>query len=121
LTNKSNDTLRYIDWSCSSEIWDIDTKILRINAPYELENCGACTKNVIDEFEVLPHQVKNLYVYVNKNDYTLKKIKFRVGMILQRVLHKKDFRFYLDYFFTEQHHLFNQTRNIIWSNGIEMP
>jgi len=121
LHNNSNDTLKYIDWTCSSEIWNIDTKVMRVNAPYELENCSACTKNVIDEFEVPPQEVKNLYVYVNKNDYTLKKMKFRVGMILQRVLHKKDFRVYLDYFFTEQRHLFNQSRNVIWSNSIEMP
>jgi hypothetical protein len=121
LQNRSKDTLKYIDWTCSSEIWDIDNNKVNVYPPFMLENCGACEKNIIDIYEVPPYKSKELYVYVSKKDKGLIKPKFEIGMIIQRVIKMKDFRFYSDNFFGTKYNLSDQKMNLIWSNSIEMP
>ena len=121
LQNTSKDTLKYIDWTCSSEIWNIDNNKVNVYPPFMLENCGACDKNIIDIYEVPPHKSKELYVYVSKKDRSLIKPVFKVGIIMQRVTTMKDFWFYENYFFGTNNHINDQKMNLIWSNSIEMP
>jgi hypothetical protein len=121
LQNRSKDTLKYIDWTCSSEIWDIDNKRVNVYPPFMLENCGACDSNFIGIFEVPPHKSKELYVYVSKRDKSSNLCTFKIGIILQRVIKMKDFWFYNNYFFGTKNHISDQKMNLIWSNSIEMP
>jgi hypothetical protein len=121
LQNRSKDTLKYIDWTCSSEIWNIDNNKVNVYTPFMLENCGACDSNFITIFEVPPHKSKELYVYAGKKEGNLIKPAIKIGMILQRVIKKKDFGFYFDNFFGTKYNLSDQKMNLIWSNSIEMP
>jgi len=120
LKNYSKDTLKYIDWTCSSQIWNMDNDKLNVYAPFMLENCGGCDSNFIGVFEIPTHKNKALYVYVSKKENNLGTEKFKIGMILQRVVKMSDFYFYEDYF-EDQNNLRDQKMNIIWSNSIEMP
>jgi hypothetical protein len=120
LQNNSKDTLKYIDWYCSSEIWNADNKKLNIYEPFEIDRCGGCDKNMITYFEVPPHENKALYVYTSRKENNLRTEKFKIGMILQRVVKMSDFYFYENYF-EDKNNLSDQKMNIIWSNSIEMP
>jgi len=119
LRNKSNDTLKYIDWDCGSHVWNINNDNLKVHTPNDFEFCGTCDRNMIVIFEVPPHKIKSLYVYVNRKKNFRQKCNFKIGMILQRVIKDKDFYFY-DYYFL-RHNLSDQKINIIWSNSIELP
>lgn len=118
LENNSKDTLRYIDWTCSSMIWKIDNHGFILEPPFEFEDCGTCDKNIISVFEVLPHKTIALKVYVREKEIDYNKPKFKIGMILQRMINNKDFWVYLHYFMDENNQLSNQTMNLIWSNSI---
>jgi len=120
LKNNSNDTLKYIDWTCSSMIWKIDNHDFILEPPFEFQDCGTCDKNIVSVFEVLPHKTIALKVYVRKKNIDYNKAEFKIGMILQRIIYNKDFWVYAHYFMEGNNQLSYQTTNLIWSNSIEI-
>jgi len=121
LKNNSTDTLRYIDWSCSSEIWEIDNNGVNVLPPFLVDNCGDCDKNIISIYEVSPGHEQQLYIYVVRTKHNAKGTPFRIGMILQRVLRKEDYWLYMNYFIGGSNRLSGQKMNIVWSNSIQIP
>jgi hypothetical protein len=121
LKNNSNDTLKYIDWTTSSSIWRFDKNNIFVK-PSDL---SPCFDQVIDHdfimyYTILPHQsakVELSIIFRDEVSIPFNKT-FKIGVILQRVIKKKDFEYYHTYFL--KHELSDQIINLIWSNTISM-
>ncbi|MDR3694740.1 hypothetical protein [Mucilaginibacter sp.] len=120
LQNKSNDTLKYMDWTCSHMIWCTDSKLVWAN---EQESyCIACDSNFPAGFQVLPHQSKRIALMAGfRANVKPVTTQFRVGIILERILKPSDFSFYLEKFDSAKMDILSyQTQNLIWSNVIQV-
>ncbi len=119
LKNKSKDTLKYIELTCSHDIWSSDDPM--IWAGQLPMSCGGCDNNSLKEFMVPPHQSKSIQLAT----YYIRGVKhtpttLRIGMVLQRVMKRTDWYYYLEYplvngYFFDLH---DQVQNRIWSNSI---
>jgi hypothetical protein len=118
LTNRTNDTLRYIDWTCDSQIWVTDNKGLAVKSATQFKACGKCDKNIVYVYNISPHENRNFTLYLDNPPAPGAKSSFKIGMIVQRVVKLNDWTFYMDYFWTNQHQIKNQIMNIVWSNEI---
>lgn len=117
--NNSNDTLKYIDWTGDPNIWCIDKSYVYV-APSNFYPCSnSINHNYITCYTILPHQSTKVKLNILVNSAVdLVNNKFKIGVILQRMIKNSDFWQYQEYFL--QHQLYNQTINIIWSNTITM-
>jgi hypothetical protein len=97
LENKSNDTLKYIDWTCLHDIWHSNSKLIWINE--QNSSCLVCDADHINIFQVPPHRsvTKQLLAEFKEGTHPML-TKFRIGMILQRVMKKNDWDYYGKYF-----------------------
>jgi hypothetical protein len=120
LQNKSSDTLKYIDWTCLHQVWHSDNK--QIWANEQDASCTTCDANFITILRVPPHQsVTKQLIAEFKTGAKSISTKFRVGIILQRIIKKKDWEYYGKYFILkERYHLNDQLQNLIWSNSIQL-
>lgn len=122
LTNASGDTLKYLDWTCSSDIWYTNQAEVGVMSPYQTMFCGACDKNIEEVRIVPPDQSKTIMVSIYpKGDATAKGVKVKVGMIIQRLIRGEDYGYYFEHFMGQNTSLAHQTRNRIWSNMLELP
>jgi len=117
LQNLSGDTLKYLDYTCSHMIWRTDND--SVWTDQRASFCLVCTANFMTAFEVAPHSSKEFELTSEfRNDPT----KFRVGMILQRIISEKDWARSLKYFDSNNiGALQKQTQNTIWSNYVQIP
>ncbi|HTD99154.1 MAG TPA: hypothetical protein VK668_07685 [Mucilaginibacter sp.] len=119
LRNMSNDTLSYIDWSCSHSIWLSDNQLMWAYQP--LTFCDGCDKNIITVYKIPPHQQKNIKLRASfKKGIKPVQTSLKVGIILQRVFKHTDYGYYFNYFM-RSHQLSNQLQNAIWSNTVKVP
>ncbi len=123
LKNKSKDTLKYIDMSCSHDIWSSNKDNIWAAQQWGTP-CDGCDGNSLKEFEIPPAQSKTIELEAYyKQGVSHVHTKIRVGIILQRVIKKQDWDFYIEYPLMNGHffQLHNQVQNRIWSNPIEIP
>jgi hypothetical protein len=118
LENDSDDYLWYLDWTCGSEIWNIDNYEFQVYPSTWVRE--VCSATYVTIFEVPPHTSKTLYAYVLKKEKEPVNRKFKIGIILQRVYTIQEFKLYRSYF-GKPGNLRKQKMNIIWSNSIVMP
>ena len=120
LQNKSNDTLKYLDWTCSHMIWCTDSKLVWAND--QESYCVVCESNFPAQFQVPPHQSKRIALVAGfRANVQPVTTQFRVGIILERILKPSDFSFYVEKFNLEKTGgLSYQTQNLIWSNVIQV-
>jgi len=119
LTNNSNDTLKYIDWTTDANIWKVDIEDGFV-VPTDVYPCDrSIDHNFITYYTLPPHQsaIIQLSIIFKTEVIPINK-EFRVGMIIQRVKKIEDFWYYMNYF--RKHSLWQQTINLIWSNSIKM-
>lgn len=121
LENNSTDTLKYIDWTCSHDIWLTNTNKTGVTEPYIFCH-GVCHKNIISVYTIPPKKRKTFTInlYPKNRAYSYGD-KFRVGIVLQRVLQHKDFNVYFDAFFGDKYKLHEQVQNVIWSDAVILP
>lgn len=122
LINNSSEKLEYLDWSSDPQIWFIDKGNINV-VPEGFSVCdSSINHNYLTTYEVQPHQNYRIKLRVIVNgDVVLINQKFKIGIILQRVLKKDDWNYYVSYFeFQPFHELYHQTLNIIWSNYLIM-
>jgi hypothetical protein len=121
LQNLSDDTLKYLDYTCSHMIWRADNELLWVDQ--QTSSCLVCDANFITEFIVVPHGQEKIELLMEFNQDVKANVKnFRVGMILQRVIKQKDWNVYFKQFIKgDIAALSKQTQNSIWSNLIQIP
>jgi hypothetical protein len=112
LTNNSNDTLKYMNMTCS---W-FDAYILNVDNVRVLPH--DCDANFPTDFRLPPHQwvMVNLPVSVEESA-GLKSIRFKIGMSLQKFTGQPP----LDDFERFYNKISLETGNMIWSNEVELP
>ena len=114
LINKSNDTLKYWDYTCSSFIWDIDNnKNYDLNPPILFKSCGICNSNFPMVFELPPHQNKFLRVFVTKNNDS-DKSGYKIGISLFRYKTPGDYTVYEQYL-KDKNRVKLENSYVIWS------
>jgi len=120
LTNLSNDTLKYVDWSCNHIIWCVDDKSIWIG---DDTFCIECNAQVIKTFSIPPHKSTEFDLLLGlPPNVKATLIKFRAGVILERVVKPADFAFYNRHFTdSDFFDLSKQTQNAIWSDEITIP
>jgi hypothetical protein len=119
LRNGATDTLAYVDYTCSHLIWTTDSDLIWADEqnPY----CLICTSNRFNLFQIPPNEEKQFELMAGfEKDVKPTPTKFKVGMIIQKVLNFKDMLFYFKKFDADSigGGLSEQTQNIIWSNEI---
>jgi hypothetical protein len=109
LSNNSNDTLKYINMSCSSfDIFRTDNVSISITT-------HDCDTNFPMVFTVSPYKSSIIIIHIMFNSITVKTgAKFKIGMHLQKYNNNKR----LDLDFEE---ILKNTKNLIWSNTVEIP
>jgi len=110
-TNYSTDTLKYLGMDCS---W-LDSYFTN-NKTIEFKK-QLCFKNGPSVKIIPPRQTVNIYIpIVLKKNANYLKLKFRIGMSLQKFI---DYKQFWDFPFTYM--LRPETCNMIWSNEIQLP
>jgi hypothetical protein len=116
IDNRTDDTLKYLDWTCEHFIWKTNNTNVWAVQPMTL--CDGCLKNIMSVCTVPPHKQVIVSLRSGFSDGTQ---TFRLGMILQRVIRNDDWLYYFRYFDMDRHKLQNQKQNVIWSNAIKIP
>ena len=109
LYNNSNDTLKYLNMSCSSfEIFQTDNKNISVTI-------HGCDNNFPVVFHVAPHKSSTIDIHVIFNiTYVKIGAKFKMGMHLQKYIGHDHFDFDSD-------KVAKSKTNLIWSNSIKIP
>jgi len=120
LQNRSEDTLKYLDFTCSHMIWYTDSNLVWANE--QDSSCIVCDNNFVTDFSIPPHGSKKIELLAKFfNEIKPVTTQFRVGMVLQRVIKASDWKFYFKRFVTgEMGNLHHQTKNLIWSNVVQI-
>jgi hypothetical protein len=119
LENKSDDTLKYLDWTCDHFIWRTNNKYTFVSQRCDF--CDGCAHNLLDFYPVPPHQ--HVSIVLRAGYAPRGRQNFRLGMIIQRVIKRRDFDYYQAYYYGKdfnKHKLEYQTQNTIWSNEISI-
>jgi hypothetical protein len=119
LKNNSNDTLKYIDWSCSHEIWLASNSNIQV---VESPGCypAICQKNIIELYEINPKESKEfIKAYLIKGKSPME-LRIKIGMILQQIPSDASFVHFIDYFFVARQ-IKTQTHNAVWSDVQAVP
>jgi hypothetical protein len=113
LTNSTNDTLKYINWTCMwNFIYGTDTNKVQVLGPY------ACDKNIPRVYQVNPGEsfTRKFYVFVKRKPIE-PKIKFKIFIkLVHQTNTNKSIRFNLESF----SNILNDRKqyDILWSNEV---
>jgi hypothetical protein len=112
LTNKSNDTLKYINMTCSwEEVYQIDkNNVMGIWAK-------ACDSNFPTIITIPPQKALVINVPVIIHGSLGKNRAFKIGMSLQEFISREQ----LFDFDAQAYLLRPETKNLIWSNEVKVP
>lgn len=105
--NNSNDTLKYVNMSCSSD------EIFSTNTDRVVLFRHGCEKNVLEVHSVPPHQSENIRIVLVVGKRSKGKERIRVGMCLVLVKKNNSWPSFED---ISQHR-----GETIWSNKVQIP